>query len=191
MSKKNKDQEIKQEQAEQEQAVQEETKQEEEKEVEEIVEDINEEPSEIDKLKEENRKLKTDFLRAYADTENLKKRLMAEAEQTKKYRIQSFAKEILPVIDNLERALLTEVAEADEGFKKGVEMTYDQLIAALKNEGIEEIDCLDKKFDPNLEQALMQEKIEGKEPGIVIQVLQKGYLLKDRILRPAMVKVSE
>ena len=191
MSKKNKDQEIKQEQAEQEQAVQEETKQEEEKEVEEIVEDINEEPSEIDKLKEENRKLKTDFLRAYADTENLKKRLMAEAEQTKKYRIQSFAKEILPVIDNLERALLTEVAEADEGFKKGVEMTYNQLIAALKNEGIEEIDCLDKKFDPNLEQALMQEKVEGKEPGIVIQVLQKGYLLKDRILRPAMVKVSE
>ena len=191
MSKKNKDQEIKQEQVEQEQAVQEETKQEEEKEVEEIVEDINEEPSEIDKLKEENRKLKTDFLRAYADTENLKKRLMAEAEQTKKYRIQSFAKEILPVIDNLERALLTEVAEADEGFKKGVEMTYNQLIAALKNEGIEEIDCLDKKFDPNLEQALMQEKVEGKEPGIVIQVLQKGYLLKDRILRPAMVKVSE
>ena len=171
--------------------VKEETKEVESETEEEIVEDINVEEDEVTKLKKEIDKLKNDYARAYADTENLKKRLMAEAEQTKKYRIQSFAKEILPVIDNLERALLTEVAEADEGFKKGVEMTYNQLIAALKNEGIEEIDCLDKKFDPNLEQALMQEKVEGKEPGIVIQVLQKGYLLKDRILRPAMVKVSE
>ena len=71
---------------------------------EEIVEDINEE-SEIEKLSKEIDKLKNDYARAYADTENLKKRLTAEAEQTRKYRIQSFAKEILPVIDNLERAL--------------------------------------------------------------------------------------
>ena len=157
---------------------------------EEIVTDINEE-DELEKLKEENEKLKNDYARAYADTENMKKRLMAEAEQTRKYRIQSFAKEILPVIDNLERALATEVNEADEGFKKGVQMTYDQLMNALKNEGVEVIECLDKPFDPNLEQALMQEKIEDKESGIVIEVLQKGYVLKDRILRPAMVKVSE
>ena len=116
---------------------------------------------------------------------------MAEAEQTRKYRIQSFAKEIVPVIDNLERALQSEVHESDEGFKKGIEMTYDQLLAALKNEGVEVIDCLNKPFDPNLEQAIMTEKVEGVESGIVIEVLQKGYVLKDRILRPAMVKVSE
>ena len=157
---------------------------------EEIVEDINEE-SEVEKLSKEIEKLKNDYARAYADTENLKKRLMAEAEQTRKYRIQSFAKEILPVIDNLERALASEVHESDESFKKGVEMTYNQLISALKNEGVEVIECLDKQFDPNLEQAIMQEKVEGKESGIVIEVLQKGYVLKDRILRPAMVKVSE
>lgn len=157
---------------------------------EEIVEDINEE-SELDLLKKENEKLKNDFARAYADTENLKKRLNAEAEQTRKYRIQSFAKEVLPVIDNLERALKTEVSKEDEGFKKGIEMTYEQLINALKNEGVEEIDCLNKVFDPNLEQAIMQEKVEGVESGVVIEILQKGYLLKDRILRPAMVKVSE
>lgn len=157
---------------------------------EEIVEDINE-VSEVDELKKQIDSLKNDYARAYADTENLKKRLNAEAEQTRKYRIQSFAKEILPVIDNLERALQTEVNEADAGFKKGVEMTYTQLIAALKNEGVEEIECLNKPFDPNFHQAIMQEKKEGVESGIVIEVLQKGYVLKDRILRPAMVKVSE
>ena len=157
---------------------------------EEIVEDINEE-SELDLLKKENEKLKNEYARAYADTENIRKRLSAEAEQINKYRIQSFAKEILPVIDNLERALQTEVSETDVGFKKGVEMTYNQLLAALKNEGIEVIDCENKPFDPNFHQAIMQEKKEGVEPGLVIEVLQKGYLLKDRILRPAMVKVSE
>lgn len=157
---------------------------------EEVVEDINEE-SEVDKLKKEIEVLKNEYARAYADAENTKKRLNAEAEQTRKYRIQSFAKEILPVIDNLERALQVEVNEADEGFKKGIEMTYNQLIAALKNEGVEVIDCLNKPFDPNFHQAIMQEKKEGVESGIVIDVLQKGYVLKDRILRPAMVKVSE
>ena len=157
---------------------------------EEIIKDINE-VSEVDELKKQIDNLKNDYARAYADTENLKKRLNAEAEQIRKYRIQSFAKEILPVIDNLERALQTEVNEADEGFKKGVEMTYNQLIAALKNEGVEVIDCLNKPFDPNFHQAIMQEKKEGIESGIVIEVLQKGYVLKDRILRPAMVKVSE
>ena len=157
---------------------------------EEIVEDINEE-SEIERLTKEIDRLKNDYARAYADTENLKKRLMAEAEATRKYRIQSFAKEVLPVIDNLERALASEVHESDESFKKGIQMTYDMLVNALKNEGVEEIDCLNKPFDPNLEQAIMQEKAEDVESGIVIEVLQKGYVLKDRILRPAMVKVSE
>ena len=70
-------------------------------------------------------------------------------------------------------------------------MTYNQLLNALKNEGVEEIDCLNQPFDPNLEQAIMQEKKEDVDSGIVIQILQKGYVLKDRILRPAMVKVSE
>ncbi len=157
---------------------------------EETVIDLNEE-DEIEKLNKEIEKLKNDYARAYADTENLKKRLMAEAEQTRKYRIQSFAREILPVIDNLERALQSEMDEANEGFRKGIQMIYDQLIAALKNEGVTEIECLNQPFDPNLEQAILQEKKEDVGSGIVIEVLQKGYLLKDRILRPAMVKVSE
>ena len=157
---------------------------------EEIVEDINEE-SEVDLLRKEVDKLKNDYARAYADTENLKRRLMNEAEQTRKYRIQSFAKEIVPVIDNLERALKVEVNENNQALLKGVQMVYDQLINALKQEGVEEVDCLNKPFDANFAQAIMMEKVEGVESGIVIEVLQKGYVLKDRILRPAMVKVSE
>ena len=191
MAKKDKEKKIKEEDIKEE--VKEETSDQDietEVEEEEIVEDINEE-SEVEKLTKEIDKLKNDYARAYADTENLKKRLLAEAEATRKYRIQSFAKEVLPVIDNLERALASEVHESDEGFKKGIEMTYDMLVNALKNEGVEEIDCLNKPFDPNLEQAIMQEKAEDVESGIVIEVLQKGYVLKDRILRPAMVKVSE
>jgi molecular chaperone GrpE len=158
--------------------------------IEEIVEDINEE-DEIARLNQQIDKLKNDYARAYADTENLKKRLNSEAEQVRKYRIQDFAKEILPVLDNLERAMATEVSPEDEAFKKGVEMTYDQLVNALKKEGVEEIDCLNKPYDPNQAQAILQEKVEETESGIVIAVLQKGYVLKDRILRPAMVKVSE
>ena len=158
--------------------------------IEEIVEDINEE-DEIAKLNQQIDKLKNDYARAYADTENLKKRLNSEAEQMRKYRIQDFAREILPVLDNLERAMATEVSAEDEAFKKGVEMTYTQLVNALKKEGVEEIDCLNKPYDPNQAQAILQEKVEETESGIVIAVLQKGYVLKDRILRPAMVKVSE
>ncbi|MCI8271413.1 MAG: nucleotide exchange factor GrpE [Erysipelotrichaceae bacterium] len=153
---------------------------------------IEELEEEIIRLKEELATSKNAYFKAYADTENLKKRLHAEAENTRKYRIQSFASEILPVLDNLERAL--EAHPDDEviaGYVKGFEMIYQQLIAVLEKEGVKEIDALDKPFDANYQQALMQEKKENVEPGIVIEVLQKGYMLKDRVLRAALVKVSE
>lgn len=146
--------------------------------------------NEIDELKSEVDRLKNAYAKAYADTENVKKRLQNEADTNKKYRIQSFAKEILPAIDNLERALAAS-DESESQLKKGVEMIYNQLIKSLKDEGVEEIDCLNKKFDPNFEQSIMIEKKKGVEPGVVIEVLQKGYMLKDRVLRAAMVKISE
>lgn len=146
--------------------------------------------NEIDELKSEVDRLKNAYAKAYADTENVKKRLQNEADTNKKYRIQSFAKEILPAIDNLERAMASS-DESESQLKKGVEMIYNQLIKSLKDEGVEEIDCLNKKFDPNFEQSIMVEKKEGVEPGVVIEVLQKGYMLKDRVLRAAMVKISE
>lgn len=144
------------------------------------------------KLKEQVATLKNDYARAFADTENTRRRLNQEAEQTRKYRIQSFAVEVLPVIDNLERALAQEVTNEETiKFRKGIEMTHAQLLNALKNEGVEEIDVIDKPFDANNAQAIMTEKVEGVEPGIVTAVLQKGYMLKDRVLRASMVKVSE
>ena len=146
--------------------------------------------NEIDELKSEVDRLKNAYAKAYADTENVKKRLQNEADTNKKYRIQSFAKEILPAIDNLERAMAAS-DESESQLKKGVEMIYNQLIKSLKDEGVEEIDCLNKKFDPNFEQSIMVEKKEGVEPGVVIEVLLKGYMLKDRVLRAAMVKISE
>lgn len=146
--------------------------------------------NEIDELKSEVDRLKNAYAKAYADTENVKKRLQTEADTNKKYRIQSFAKEILPAIDNLERAMAAS-DDNESQLKKGVEMIYNQLIKSLKDEGVEEIDCLNKKFDPNFEQSIMVEKKEGVEPGVVIEVLQKGYMLKDRVLRAAMVKISE
>lgn len=174
-----------------EEEVKEEKEVEQEEEVEEVVEDlIDENLEKIKQLEATVVDLKNKYAMAYADTENTRKRLQAEADQIKKYRIQSFAIEILPVLDNLERALASE-ENAQDGFHKGVSMIYDQLVNALKNEGVKEIECLDQKFDPNFHQAVMQEKVDGKESGLVIQVLQKGYMLKDRILRPAMVKVSE
>lgn len=142
-------------------------------------------------LKAEIEKTKNDYLRAYADMENMKKRIRNDEEVARKYRIQSFALDILPTLDNFERALLQEIPEGAEGFHKGVEMTYEELRHALQKEGVQEIECLHKAFDANYQQAMMKEKVEGVEPGIVIEVYQKGYMLKDRILRAAMVKVSE
>lgn len=137
-------------------------------------------------------KAKNDVARAYADTENMKKRLQKEADTAKKYRFQQAGLEILPILDSMELALKVESEdEAIKNYVKGFEMIHKQLVSVLENEGVKPIEALNKPFDHNTMQALMQEAKEGVEPGIVIEVLQKGYMLKDRILRPALVKVSE
>ena len=144
----------------------------------------------IVELEVENAKLKNEYFKAYADAENFKKRNTAEVETAKKYRIQSFAKEILQVLDNLERTL-SNIEDKDSSLAKGIQMTYDQLVSALEKEGVEEIKALNQPLDPNLHHAIMVEQKQGVEPGIVIEVLQKGYVLKDRLLRASLVKVSE
>ena len=168
----------------------EETKEVKEETKEEVVEEVTEEKKEpssdeiIEGLKAELDKAKNDVARAYADTENMKKRLQKDADATRKYRFQQPATEILPILDSMEMALKVQTEdEAIKNYVKGFEM--------LEKEGVQEIDAADKPFDHNTMQALMQEKKEGVESGMVIEVLQKGYMLKDRILRPALVKVSE
>ncbi|MEA5026585.1 Protein GrpE [bioreactor metagenome] len=150
---------------------------------------IKELEHEIDELNSKLAGVKNEYYRAYADAENTKKRLQQDFEMRSKYLIQSFATEILPAIDNLERAL--ENADKDSPLYVGVDMVNQQLINALKKEGVEEIPALGTAFDPNYHHAILTEKREGVEPNVVIEVLQKGYKLKDRILRATLVKVSE
>ena len=163
-----------------------------EEEVEVVIDPLEQKENEIAALKEELNKAKNDMARAYADTDNMRKRLQKETDMAKKYRFQSAALEFLPILDSMNLAL-TQVPESEEakGFAKGFEMIRTQLESALLNEGVKEIDAQDKPFDHNTMQALMQEKVDGVDSGIVVEVLQNGYMLKDRILRPALVKVSE
>jgi len=132
---------------------------------------------------------KNEYFKAYADSENTKKRLQQDFETRKKYMIQDFAIDILPAIDNLERALAN--ADKESSIYVGVEMVLQQIQNALKKEGVEEIAALGLPFDPNFHHAIITEAKDGVEPNMVIEVLQKGYKLKDRILRATLVKVSE
>ena len=137
-------------------------------------------------------KLKNAYAMAYADTENTRKRLAREYDNHMKYHLQSFALEILPVLDNCERALAIPAKDdTDETYRKAFEMVWKNLSAALKKEGVEEIEALGQDYDPNWMQAMMMVHEDGVEPGKVTEVLQKGYKIKDRLLRAAMVKVSE
>lgn len=154
--------------------------------------EIEELKEEIIKLQEELATTKNAYYKAYADTENLKKRLQNDADTLRKYRIQSFAYDILSAIDNLERALQQEAkTEEMKNYIEGIQMIYQQIMTSLQKEGVSVIEAKDKPFDPKVHQALIQEKVEGVESGIVLEEIQKGYMLKDRVLRATLVKVSE
>lgn len=133
------------------------------------------------------------YLRIQAEMANMRKRNQKEREDAAKYRSQDIAKELLPVIDNLERAMAIEVSdEQGESLKKGLEMVMNTFRTALKSEGIEEINPVGESFDPNFHQAVQTVPAEdGQGADTVVNVLQKGYILKDRVLRPAMVIVSQ
>lgn len=148
---------------------------------------------EIDALKAKNDQLDDQFLRAQAEIRNMSNRNKKEREQILKYDGQHLAKDILPVLDNLQRALEVEVAdEGGQQLKKGIEMVHQAMRKALKDNNITEIEALNKKFDPNLHQAVQTvPKQPDQDADTVVQVLQQGYMLKDRVLRPAMVIVAQ
>lgn len=132
------------------------------------------------------------YLRLRADYDNLTRRNRLDREAAEKYRAQSLLTELLPVLDNLDRALQVEVTtEEAASLYKGVQMVYDQLLAATQKEGLTIIPAEGESFDPNFHQAVMQEQDSEKETGIILRELQKGYQLKDRVLRPSMVSVNE
>ena len=132
------------------------------------------------------------YLRLRADYDNLVRRNRLDREAAEKYRAQSLLTELLPVLDNLDRALQVEVtSEEAASLYKGVQMVYEQLLAATEKEGLSLIPAEGEVFDPTVHQAVMQEQDSEKETGIILRELQKGYVLKDRVLRPSMVSVNE
>ncbi|MBT2569103.1 nucleotide exchange factor GrpE [Planococcus sp. ISL-110] len=149
----------------------------------------------VDEAEELRKQLEVEqnkYLRLMADYDNFKRRTQKDKEIANKFRSQSLLSDLLPVLDNFERALSLQTnSEESASLLKGVEMVQKSLTEAVSREGLEEIKAVGEPFDPNFHQAVMQEKDESAEPGIVLQELQKGYMLKGRVLRPAMVKVNE
>lgn len=147
--------------------------------------------NEIKQLTEEKEQLMDRLMRTQAEYENYKRRTQKERMNERKYEAENLAKELLPVLDNFERALLTEVTEENKSFHEGMEMIYTQLNEALKSQGIEPIETKDQMFDPNYHHAVMQTEDDNYESNMIVEELQKGYLLKDKVLRAAMVKVNK
>lgn len=132
------------------------------------------------------------FLRLHADFDNYRRRVRLDMEAAEKYRAQSLVSDLLPILDNFERALQVQVEdEKAKSLLQGMEMVYRSLIEALKKEGVEAIESVGKPFDPHVHQAVMQVDDQNYEPNTVVEEFQKGYKLKDRVIRPAMVKVNQ
>ena len=162
---------------------------------EEIIEDEVEQ-SEEDKLKEQISLLKEEKIRVLADMENLRKRFDREKIDLIKYGSVNFARDILSPGDNLERALSAINKEEDhsdsiKNLIEGLKMVKKEFAAALEKNSITKINTVDKKFDPNLHQAMMEVENDDLDEGIVVQEIQGGYTMHDRLLRPAMVGVSK
>ncbi|WP_407269494.1 nucleotide exchange factor GrpE [Radiobacillus sp. PE A8.2] len=160
-------------------------------EVEQDDEEITSEPTELELLQQEKDEIYQRLLRIQAEYDNFRKRTQREKEADRKYKSQSLITELLPVLDNFERALSVEVKEDSlNGFIEGINMVYRQFSDALTKEGVEEIKTEGETFDPHLHQAVMMVEEEGYDSNVVVEELQKGYQLKDRVIRPAMVKVN-
>ncbi len=131
-------------------------------------------------------------LRAQADAANVQRRAEQEVDKARKFALERFISELLPVVDNMERAL--EAAGTDEAVKpivEGVELTQKSLIDALQKHGVEPVDPMGEPFDPQIAQAMSMVENPEVEPNTVIAVMQKGYQLNGRLIRPAMVMVSK
>ena len=146
----------------------------------------------IEKLEEEIKASEDKYLRLYAEFENFKRRKNQEIETNNIYKSQKVITEILPSLDNLERALQVDSDNEEvKALRKGVEMVYEGILNVLKTEGVEEVETENVQFDPNIHHAVMQGEESDKESGVILDTFQKGYKLKDRVIRPAMVKVNQ
>ncbi len=149
-------------------------------------EEAKPEPTCEDKLKEAEDK----YLRVHADFENIKKRMEREKAQAISWANESFAGDLLSVIDSLEMALNINDKEQFDQLKEGVQLTKDNLIKAFEKHGIKEI-ATEEGFDPNIHEAVMQVESEEHEEKDIVQVLQKGYIYKEKVIRPTMVSICK
>jgi molecular chaperone GrpE len=145
-------------------------------------------PTTDEALREENQQLRDRYLRTLADFENVRKRTEREKADFYKYAVGSVMKDVLPVLDNFDRAL-AHATESDE-FHTGVLLIYKQLYDVLQKHGLRPIDESGVHFDPNIHEAVVREEDDSVPSHTVVAILQKGYFLHDRLLRPALVKVA-
>lgn len=146
------------------------------------------------KLREENAVLKDKVLRVTAEMQNMRRRMEEEKSNLLKYEGENLIKNLLPVVDNFERAIsMDDINLEDEvsKFLSGFKMIYGNLSNVLQGYEVQVIDALNKPFDPNTMEAVIAEEVEGVEPNVVVDVLQKGYTYKGKVIRYAMVKVSK
>ncbi|EGG37188.1 MULTISPECIES: nucleotide exchange factor GrpE [Paenibacillus] len=147
--------------------------------------------AELEKLQAELQEQQQRTLRVQADFDNFRRRTQKEKEDLGKYASSKLITELLPVIDNFERALQASEENPEfESFSKGVSMIFRQLESVLATEGLSAMKSVGEPFNPEYHQAIMQVESDEYEEGIVVEEVQKGYMLKDKVLRPAMVKVS-
>jgi len=134
---------------------------------------------------------KDSVLRARAEVDNIRRRAAIDVEKARKFALEKFANELLPVIDNLERALEVEKTAENDSMHEGVELTLKSLISSVNKAGIEQVDPKGDAFNPDLHQAISMVPTDEQPANTVIEVMQKGYQLNGRLLRPAMVTVAQ
>ena len=148
----------------------------------------------IEELNEKNKMLEEKVLYKDAELINYRKRKDDEVSSMLKYANADIVLQMLTIVDDIERAIVLDDNILDDEVSKflsGVKMIYSRLVKMLNDYEVKEIEALDKEFNPNYHQAVFTAKVEGKDANIVVEVLQKGYMYKDKVVRPSMVKVSE
>jgi molecular chaperone GrpE len=152
--------------------------------------DANAGPETLTEAQEAIAELNERIVRLTADFDNFRKRAQREKDEARQFANQGLLEKLLPVLDNFEMAL-TAVKDADPSVRDGVQMILDQLLGVLKESGVEPVDAMGQPFDPNLHEALSQEETTEVEEGTVVQQVQRGYKLNDRLVRPARVVVAK
>ncbi|BFT73416.1 MULTISPECIES: nucleotide exchange factor GrpE [Paenibacillus] len=153
--------------------------------------DASAEASELEKARVQAEENYQRLLRVQADFDNFRRRARAEKEDFAKYASLKLIEQLLPIVDNFDRALASSKETKDfDALAKGLDMTYRGMDQLLTAEGLKPIEAVGQPFNPEFHQAVMQVESDEHEEGIVVEELQKGYILKDKVIRPAMVKVS-